>query len=64
MEQRNPEYSSSHFSDINHLIAIRYYNEGMQIKDKEISFQYFYKVLEYFLITACRERFNIIISDY
>lgn len=58
------EFNSMHFSNIDHPTAIRFYNAGMQIKDKEICFQYFYKVLEYFWTTARQEKFELLISDY
>lgn len=63
-QQRNVEFSSGHFSDITHPTAIRFYNEGMQIKDKEISFQYFYKVLEHFWVIARKEKFKVLISNH
>lgn len=63
-QQRNLEYNSGHFGNINHPTAIRFYNEGMQIKDKEISFQYFYKVLEHFWVIARKEKFKVLISNY
>lgn len=62
--RNNIEFNSMHFSNIDHPTAIRFYNAGMQIKDKEISFQYFYKVLEYFWTTARKEKFKLLISDY
>jgi hypothetical protein len=62
-QQRNLEYNLGHFGDINHPTAIRFYNEGMQIKDKEISFQYFYKVLEHFWVIARKEKFKVLISN-
>lgn len=63
-QQRNVEFSSGHFSDITYPTAIRFYNEGMQIKDKEISFQYFYKVLEHFWVIARKEKFKVLISNH
>ena len=58
------KYDGSIFSDYRHYEALAFYNEGMLLLGSEISFQYFYKVLEYFFLISRQDEFKSLIGDY
>lgn len=62
--KRNQEFETMQFSTLNYPEVISFYNAGMEIKDKEISFAYFYKVLEHFFLIARQKDFISFIDEY
>lgn len=52
------------FKNIKYTEAISYYNEGRRLKDREASFYYFYKVIEYFFFICRKEEFKDMVSEY
>lgn len=52
------------FNKLNYSEAISFYNAGMEIRNKEISFAYFYKVLEHFFLIARQKDFIHFIEEY
>lgn len=60
----NEQYEWGEFGVLNHTEVLSFYNAGMELKQNEISFQYFYKVLEYFFLISRETEFKSFISDY
>ncbi len=58
------EYQGLAFHNIKHHEALAFYNEGKRLFGHEISFQYFYKVLEHFFLICRQDEFKKIINDY
>lgn len=58
------EYEDKNFKDLKYYEAISFYNEGMILHGHEISFQYFYKVLEHFFLICRQDEFKAYINDY
>lgn len=54
----------TNFSPFKHSEVLSFYNAGMEIRDHELSFQYFYKVLEYFYIINRSDDFREKIEQY
>ncbi|WP_347981584.1 hypothetical protein [Lactococcus petauri] len=54
----------SDFSAFDHTEVLSFYNAGMEIRNHELSFQYFYKVLEYFFIINRSDDFKEKIQQY
>ncbi len=61
---KSEEFNNRVFSDLNYVEALSFYNAGMSIREKEISFQYFYKVLEYFFLICRKDEFITRIGQY
>lgn len=60
-----PEPNSlNNFSLFKNSEVLSFYNAGMEIRDHELSFQYFYKVLEYFYIINRSDDFREKIEQY
>ena len=62
--EKSEEFNNRVFTDLNYVEALSFYNAGMSIKEKEISFQYFYKVLEYFFLICRKDEFISKIGQY
>lgn len=62
--KNNNDFAKLKFTNIRYYEALAFYNEGMRLNGHEISFQYFYKVLEYFFLICRKEEFKNIINDY
>jgi len=60
----NPSYSDKKFNDIKYPEALAFYNEGKVLFGHEISFQYFYKVIEHFFLICRQDEFRNIITEY
>ncbi len=52
------------FPSFKHSEVLSFYNAGMEIRDHELSFQYFYKVLEHFFFINRADDFKEIIQQY
>lgn len=57
-------FNTKEFKCIKYHEALAFYNEGKVLFGHEISFQYFYKVLEHFFLTCRQDEFRTIICDY
>lgn len=58
------DYQGLAFHNIKHHEALAFYNEGKRLFGHEISFQYFYKVLEHFFLICRQDEFKKLINDY
>lgn len=58
------DFKRMNFTDLSHYEAISFYNEGFRLKGYEVSFHYFYKVLEYFFLICREDTFKEYIEDY
>lgn len=61
--KKNKEFEELEFSLCRYPEALSFYNAGMEISSYEISFQYFYKVLEYFFLITRQDEFINFISN-
>lgn len=68
IERRRNNYTSNfdalQFNDIKYYEALAFYNEGKRLHGHEASFQYFYKVIEYFFLICRQNEFKTFINDY
>lgn len=67
IEKRRKNYANfenKKFDNIQYHEALAFYNEGKRLIGHEISFQYFYKVLEHFFLICRQDEFKTIISEY
>lgn len=58
------DFEKMEFEDLLHYEAISFYNEGFRLNGHEVSFHYFYKVLEYFFLICREDIFKEYIEDY
>jgi hypothetical protein len=58
------QYTNMEFSESKYSEPINFFNSGMRIEGEEISFLYFYKVLEYFFIINYKDFFIHYIDQY
>lgn len=52
------------FNNLRYPEALAFYNEGKKLLGHEMSFQYFYKVIEHFFLVCRREEFETLINEY
>lgn len=60
----NKEFESKKFCKIKHHEALSFYNAAMKIFENEISFIFFYRVLEHFFLFVRQNEFINLIDDY
>lgn len=58
------DFECMEFKDLQHFEALSFYNEAFYLYGHEISFHYFYKVLEYFFLICREDTFKTYINDY
>lgn len=63
-EESSADDRIKNFDLFDNIEAISFYNAGKSMKEQELSFQYFYKVLEYFFILNKENEFVSLIADY
>ena len=62
--EQNPEFETLRFCNVKYFEALAFYNEAKRLHGHEISFQYFYKVLEHFFLVCRQGEFVNIINEY
>lgn len=60
----NAELEIGLFKEFQYPEVVSFYNKAMDVQEEEISFLYFYKVLEHFFIINQREKFITNINEY
>lgn len=58
------DFECLEFKDLRHFEALSFYNEGFCLNGHEMSFHYFYKVLEYFFLICREDAFKGYINEY
>lgn len=61
---RCTNFQNMKFNYIKYINAIKFFNAGIDLLGEQISFQYFYKVLEHFFLISQKDYFVSIIEDY
>lgn len=62
--EQNSEFETMRFCNVKYYEVLAFYNEAKRLHGHEISFQYFYKVLEHFFLVCRQGEFVNIINEY
>lgn len=62
--RQSDAFVNMRFNNVRYPEALAFYNEGKKLLGLEISFQYFYKVIEHFFLICRREEFETLINKY
>lgn len=59
-----PKYNGTNFEEMNYYEPVAFFNEGKRLGTSEMSFQYYYKVLEFFFYICIKDEFVCSINEY
>lgn len=60
----NIDVKTKKFSELKYTEVLSFYNKGMSMKEEQLGFLYFYKVIEYFFLINRKDEFITNISNY